>query len=259
MAFKYFDRIKETTITLGTGTLTLGGAVIGYKTFASRYAVADRLHYCIVGASGWEVGLGTFGAANTLQRTSVIASSNADAFVDFGAGSKDVFVTLPALAGVRTGTAFFSAADAADRDGVPTSTLQQGALCRLRSDGSIWEWSGAVWAFYADGPQGANGWPVQTETSTAKIFSLLDLRLYTTTSNNAAITFTIPAQVDVAWPDSTLLVGDQGALGQITFVGGAGVTIETPETLKTWGQFAPWALKRVAANRWRLCGKLEVA
>lgn len=106
--------------------------------------------------------------------------------------------------------------------------------------------------------QGA-GWPVQTETSTAKTFAATDLRKYTTTTQSGAVTFTVPPDTDVSWPDGALLTGDQGGLGQITFAQGAGVTIETPDTLKTFGQFAPWALKRVGSNRWRLCGKLEAA
>jgi hypothetical protein len=43
----------------------------------------------------FEVGLGTVGAG-TLSRDTVISSSNSDALVNFAAGTKDVFVTLPA-------------------------------------------------------------------------------------------------------------------------------------------------------------------
>jgi hypothetical protein len=44
----------------------------------------------------WEVGVGTYTASGTtLSRTTVVSSSNAGSLVNFGAGSKDVFVTYP--------------------------------------------------------------------------------------------------------------------------------------------------------------------
>lgn len=103
MAFKLFDRVQETSTSTGTGDFTLSGAVTGFKTFASRYSTGDTLYYAIQEVSGgiptgaWEIGLGTYSAANTLTRTTVMASSNSDAAVSFAAGVKQVFVTLTAL------------------------------------------------------------------------------------------------------------------------------------------------------------------
>lgn len=105
MSFKLFDRVQETSTSTGTGDFTLSGAVTGFKTFASRYSTGDTLYYAIQEVSGgvptgaWEIGLGTYSAANTLTRTTVMASSNADAAVNFAAGDKQVFVTLTALQG----------------------------------------------------------------------------------------------------------------------------------------------------------------
>lgn len=94
----YADRVKDTTTTTGTGTVTLSGsAAPGFRTFASAFSAgAAEIPYCIVGPDGaaWEIGLGTLATGTTLVRNTVLESSNAGALVNFGAGSKDVFVTL---------------------------------------------------------------------------------------------------------------------------------------------------------------------
>ena len=98
MALILGDRIQETSTSVGTGTITLAGAVTGYQSFAvvgnnntTYYTIADQ------SGSNWEVGIGTYTLANTsLARTTVLASSNANNAVTFGAGTKSVFVTYPA-------------------------------------------------------------------------------------------------------------------------------------------------------------------
>jgi len=90
------DRVKETTTTTGTGDVALGGAVSGFQAFSAIAANGDLVAYAIVGTTEWEVGLGTWVTGNTLQRTRVLASSNAGALVNFSAGTKDVFADYPA-------------------------------------------------------------------------------------------------------------------------------------------------------------------
>lgn len=86
-----YDRIKETTTTTGTGTLTLDGAVSGHQTFDSVLNANDSCYYCIVDSSGnWETGIGVYNS-NTLTRE-VNSSSNSNALVNFGAGTKTVFI-----------------------------------------------------------------------------------------------------------------------------------------------------------------------
>ena len=99
MAHIVSDRVQETTTTTGTGALTLAGAVANFSTFASRMtSPSDTCWYAIVDSTNnaWEVGLGTYSAANTLTRTTVIRSSNSDAVVTLAAGTKNVFMTLAA-------------------------------------------------------------------------------------------------------------------------------------------------------------------
>ena len=102
MALVLADRVKETTTTAGTGTITLAGAVPGFQSFAV-VGNANTTFYTIALGSQWEVGIGTYTASGTtLSRDTVLSSSNAGALVPFSAGIKDVFVTYPAERSVYT-------------------------------------------------------------------------------------------------------------------------------------------------------------
>ena len=99
MALVINNRVRELTSTTGTGAVTLGGAVGGFQTFAAGIGNDNTTYYTISinSENEWEVGLGTLnGDSSTLTRTTVLESSNGDAAVDFSAGSKQVFCTLPA-------------------------------------------------------------------------------------------------------------------------------------------------------------------
>ena len=100
MALVVNDRVKETSTTTGTGTLSLAGAVSGFQTFVAGIANSNTTFYCIVNDSGteFEIGIGTVTDASpdTLSRSTIISSSNGDAAVNFTGGTKDVFCTLPA-------------------------------------------------------------------------------------------------------------------------------------------------------------------
>lgn len=81
---------------MGTGTITLLGAVTGFQAFSTGYAVGDSVRYCIQGGAEWEVGEGLLLSSSTLSRVTVFESSAANALVAFSAGTKNVFSTLPA-------------------------------------------------------------------------------------------------------------------------------------------------------------------
>jgi len=100
MALVLADRVKETTTTTGTGTITLGGASTGFQSFAV-VGNANTTYYTIAAQIGneWEVGIGTYTASGTtLARTTVLANSSGTqpTALSFSAGTKDVFVTYPA-------------------------------------------------------------------------------------------------------------------------------------------------------------------
>ena len=97
MALVISDRVKETTATSGTGTYTLGGAVTGFETFTANLSDGDTTYYACTDNTDFEVGLGTFTASGTtLARTTILASSNSGSAVNWGAGTRTVFCTLPA-------------------------------------------------------------------------------------------------------------------------------------------------------------------
>lgn len=107
MALVLKDRVKETTVTTGTGTVTLAGAALGFQSFAA-IGNGNQTYYVISDpATGdWEVGIGTYTASGTtLSRTTVLSSSNSGSLVPFAAGTKDVFVSYPSSRSVYLDTA----------------------------------------------------------------------------------------------------------------------------------------------------------
>jgi len=98
MALITADRVKETSTTTGTGTLTLAGAVNGFKSFAD-IGNGNQCYYAIVGVavpSEWEVGIGTYTASGTTLSRDTVLRSSTGSKVSFSAGTKEVFVTYPA-------------------------------------------------------------------------------------------------------------------------------------------------------------------
>jgi hypothetical protein len=97
MSLVISDRVKETSITTGTGTVSLGGTFGAFQSFGSSVGDGNQTYYGIENESRWEVGLGTYSASgNTLSRDTVFGSS-------LGAGSginlngvSIVFCTYPA-------------------------------------------------------------------------------------------------------------------------------------------------------------------
>jgi hypothetical protein len=105
MALVVKDRVRETTTTTGTGTITLGGAATGFQSF-SVIGDSNTTFYTIQlsNTNEWEVGVGTYTlSGTTLSRDTILESSNGGSAVNFSAGSKDVFVTYPAEKAIYLG------------------------------------------------------------------------------------------------------------------------------------------------------------
>jgi len=105
MALVVKDRVRETTTTTGTGTITLGGAATGFQSF-SVIGDSNTTFYTIqlANTNEWEVGIGTYTlSGTTLSRDTILESSNSGSAVNFSAGTKDVFVTYPAEKAIYQG------------------------------------------------------------------------------------------------------------------------------------------------------------
>jgi hypothetical protein len=153
MAFVLNDRVKETTTSTGTGTVNLAGAATGFETFVAGVGNSNVTYYCIAHqtAAEFEVGIGTVTDASpdTLSRTTILSSTNSDSAVDFSAGTKDVFCTLPASKTIRE---FDTALN------VPTGTTAQRASSpvagdlRFNTTSSKFEgYSGSAWGNVGEG------------------------------------------------------------------------------------------------------------
>lgn len=95
------DRVYETSTSTGTGAIALNGAVTGFRNFADTVGVGNAVTYCIeaVDANGvpsgqWEITDGTLTGSSQLSR-GTLRSSSTGARVNFAAGTKRVFATLP--------------------------------------------------------------------------------------------------------------------------------------------------------------------
>jgi surface protein len=107
------DRIKELSYTMGTGNLSLSGSVGGFSSFGSVYQHNDSLFYAVTDGVNYEIGSGIYRSAsydltdgittNELKRFPV-RSSNNNGLVNFGEGTKEVYVTYPATHAVYTGS-----------------------------------------------------------------------------------------------------------------------------------------------------------
>lgn len=93
MAVIVRPNVKETTATTGTGTYSLGGAATGFFTFLAQIGNGGQCYYVVSNGVDKEFGIGTVvtGTPVTLQRTSVLASTNGGAAVNWGGGTKDAY------------------------------------------------------------------------------------------------------------------------------------------------------------------------
>ena len=93
------DRVRDTATGTGTSTLTFANAApTGKRTPVDVWGTGVyNIDYCAEMGAEWEIGRGSFnGTTLVLTRTTIYASSNAGAAVNFSAGTKDIFIGITA-------------------------------------------------------------------------------------------------------------------------------------------------------------------
>lgn len=90
------DRVKVSTATEGTGTLSLGSAYTGFNHFDALGAGVNRTYYTVVNNTEWETGAGSYNSTDkTLTRDKIFESSNGGDRINIS-GNSLVFISYPA-------------------------------------------------------------------------------------------------------------------------------------------------------------------
>lgn len=254
MAYIVADRVLETSTTTGTGAFALSAAVTGFRRFSAVCATSDTCPYYIetvdVGGSPtgeWETGIGTYSAANTLTRTTVLASSNANAAVNFAAGTKRVGIGVVAsrwVDGSKFSAFGFSLVDDANAATART-TLGLGSAATQASSSFVGASGGTANNLTVNGYTEGSDAPVAGTAFTPNLSA--DTLFYYQTSGNVTITLPTP----VTGKSFTIML-KYGGTHTLTWAGGArlwpGGTAPTPTSVS--GKFDVFTFVCVDGSNW---------
>lgn len=102
-ASKFYNLVRVSTATTGTGTITLGAAVNGYLTFALGGASdGDTVSYGISDGLNSETGQGVYTASGTTLTRVVTTSTNSNSAINLS-GTAQVYITARGADIVNTG------------------------------------------------------------------------------------------------------------------------------------------------------------
>ncbi|HLP67179.1 MAG TPA: DUF2793 domain-containing protein [Rhizobium sp.] len=103
----------------------------------------------------------------------------------------------------------------------------------------------------------SGGGAVITDATTARTAALGDANNYVRFTSGSAVTFTIPAEADVAFPIGTVIEFEQAGAGALTIAGDTGVTLNSRAADFTMaGQYSTGFVKKVDTDTWTLGGDL---
>lgn len=117
------DRVKESSLTTGTGPVVLRFPVGAFQTFSNGIGDGNSTYYCIENGKRWEVGFGTYTQSNnSLSRDVVFDSSSGGAKINLD-GPSIVFCTLPADKAIFKDTADATYVKSIGASGISTENL----------------------------------------------------------------------------------------------------------------------------------------
>ena len=227
MPIKLFDRVKQKTITTGSGTVTLGSSVDSFLNFSSVFSDGDQTFYTIEGPTIFEVGLGTYNAG-TVSRDIVFKSSNSDQLVNLpGDLNTSIFVTYAASGAVYT---------TGDRiiTNISGVTFPDGTTQTIAYTGQAGGGGGTDWNLSVEGDStnitnsetveftGQGNITLSRDGNTVEISgSEQDLSSYATTSYVNTVSGSLQSQLTANDTDINVVSGiAQGAADDVTVVSG---------------------------------------
>ena len=132
---KFADRVKVSTSTTGTGTVTLGSAESGFQTVPSSLN-SETIRYVIEDGTAWEIGTGTYTHSGTTLTRS-LASSSTGSLLNLS-GSAKVFIS-PAAEDLQYVEVYSSTSD------LPSASSNHGRIAHVHGDGAMYFAHGGSW------------------------------------------------------------------------------------------------------------------
>lgn len=168
-----------------------------------------------------------------------------------GAGGQLILIGKITLVGTATITAQMTSSAGASTSAIKAALTANGAgnnasqIVAIRVDGQA-----QVAGRYSS---------VNTQTGNTYTPVLSDENSLVTLTNATAITVTLPANADLAFPIGGRIDFAQYGAGQVTFIAGSGATVNSNPTAKLRGQYTAGTAIKVAVDSWFLVGDLAVS
>jgi hypothetical protein len=207
--FVLADRIQETgTVSTGTGSVNLAGAVVGFKSFINGIGNGNITYYAIYDSItfAWEVGVGTVtsGTPNTLSRTTVLSNSlNTTALISFSTSNTlTVFCTYPSEKSInydQNGTATIGSA---------LSYTDTGIISSFAS--TVAGYNQVILQNKSNATNASTNFNVSNDTATSTT-GFAELGINSSTFSNGAGAFNIAGAAYLASASTDLAIGTYGA------------------------------------------------
>lgn len=133
------DRVKQTSITTGTGDIVFDTTLPSFQSFSEAIGDGNSTYYVIETTTKFEIGIGTYHSSNnSLSRDSVLVSNNNNNKIDLS-GASIVFVTYPAQFAFLLNSSGYATSFGSNYQGIkfPDGTIQTTAATsapkRIRS------------------------------------------------------------------------------------------------------------------------------